>query len=100
MSKPKKAPSPDIVVPTIVATGEKEHALKALFREDNAPVLKSVGYSLVPGLTGQGRFVSYVITSQGDQVLNIEVEQPNLKAIAEESAKMAFVNTLMRDDEW
>lgn len=88
----------DIVQPTISFDGDKEHALKALFKEDKAPVLKSIGYATIPGVERYGRYVSYVITSQGDKILNIEVGQPNLKAIAEDEAKISFVTEFMGDD--
>lgn len=89
----------ELVQPVVVFNGEKEHALKALFRADKAPVLKSIGFGTVPGIEGHGRFVSYVITSQGDKILNIEVTQPNLKAIAVDDAKISFVTVFEGDEE-
>ena len=97
---PKKKQSPEeIVKPSIHIEGDKEHALKLLFREDDAPIIKSVGYAPLAGLPGHGRYIAYIVTSQADKVLSIEVEQPNLKGIAEESAKMAFVETFMGTEE-
>lgn len=98
---PKKQKNPeDLVQPSIIVEGDKEHALRVLFKEDDAPILKSVGYCKIPGLISNGgTYVSYIVTSQGDKVLGIEVEQPNLIGIAEESAKMAFANTFMGVDE-
>lgn len=88
----------EIVQPSIVFEGDKEHALKALFREDKPPVLKSIGYGVIPGVEGYGKFASYTITSQGDKILKVEVGQPNLKAIVEDEAKIAFVTTFMGDE--
>jgi hypothetical protein len=98
MAKVNQKKLEDIVQPTLVFDGDKEHALKALFRNDNAPILKTIGYGTIPGVEGYGRFVSYVLTSQGDKVLSIEVGQPNLKAIVEDEAKIAFVTTFMENE--
>lgn len=91
-ASPKKLE--EIVQPIIVVDGEKEHALKALFRSDKAPIIKSIGYTTVPGLEGIGRHVAYVITSQGDKVLNVEVTLPNMLGVAVEAAKTWFVTEL------
>lgn len=99
MSKTKKQPAnADIIKPTIVFDGDKDHALQELFKEGNAPILKSVGLVKIDTLPGLGKFVAYVITTQGDKVLNIEVEQPNLREIAEETSKISFVTTFMGQD--
>ncbi len=96
----KKGPDPEIVRPTVFFEGDQEHALKKLFKDDSAPVLKSVGYARLPGLEGQhAAYVAYTLTTQGEKVLNIEVEQPNLRGIAEEAAKTAFVTELMRGED-
>lgn len=87
-----------IVKPTMRFDGDKAHVLETLLKENDAPTLKSIGYMRMPGL-GQSAYVAYVITSKGNKVLEIEVEEPNLKAIAEESAKISFVNNFMRGEE-
>lgn len=88
----------DIVQPSVVFDGDKDHALRLLFKQNEAPVLKSIGFGPIPGVEGYGRFVSYVMTSQGDKILSIEVGQPNLKPIAEDEAKIAFVTNFMGDE--
>lgn len=103
MPAPKKVQnqSPeDIVKPSIHIEGDKEHALRVLFKEESAPIIKSVGCIRIPGLNVQGgSYVSFVMTSKGSEILSIVVEQPNLRAIAEESAKMAFVDTCLSGEE-
>lgn len=93
MPKPsKKQPDfSDIVKPIIRVNGEK-HILESIFEGplEDLPELKSVGYA--PVKSGSHSWVSYVITTKGKEVINIEVSEPDLKAIAEESAKISFVN--------
>jgi hypothetical protein len=57
------------------------------------PTIKSVGYARM----GEGRhnWVSYVITSKGREVLSIEVADPDMRQIAEEQAKISFVESLV-----
>lgn len=80
-----------IVEPSIKFDGEK-NILEKIFDglPEDMPELKSVGYAKVSD--GQHGFLSYTITSRGREIIKIEVEEPNLRAIAEESAKIAFVN--------
>lgn len=87
MARPKKITEnkdASIVRPLVVVEGES-HILKTL---SEMPMLKSVGYVK---LDGTNSWISYTITSQGKSVLSIEVGEPNLRAIAEESAKISFV---------
>lgn len=99
MAKVQQSKKPeDVVEPIIVVDGEREHVLKTLFRDEKAPVLKSVGFAHIPGSSGFAQYVSYTIMSQGDKILNIEVSLPNLKKIAEDEAKTAFVSTFLGDE--
>ena len=97
MSKAKKLQEvkESVIVPSIQIEG-KEHALQELFNKEDAPEIKSVGYAKVPGTN---QYISYTITSKGTEVVKIEVEEPNLRQIAEESAKICFVNTFMTVEE-
>lgn len=85
------------VIPSIEIAGHK-NGFQALFEGDPAkiPTLKSVGYCQMPGTN---TFVSYKILSKGGKILKIECEEPNLRPIAEESAKIAFVSTFMSGDD-
>ncbi len=101
MSKPKKVNGTEaIIVPTMHFEGDKEHVMEALFKgePDEKPILKSVGYTRLDALKGQACYVSYVITSQGEKILKVEVEQPDTKFITEESSKIAFVNEFMKGE--
>ncbi len=100
MSRPakvKESSPAEVVKPSVIFEGDKEHALITLFRgpEDELPLVKSIGYMKLPNYN---RYVSYVITTKGDKVVSFEVEQPDLKAIAEESAKISFVTCFMDQD--
>lgn len=86
--KPQKADS-TIIRPLIQVAGEK-HALQKIYDGEKKPVLKAIGYAQ---LKEGNNWVSYVVTFQGDKVLSIEVDEPNLRQIAEESSKISFVTT-------
>lgn len=91
MPKPQKDKKDSIVKPLIHVDGE-EHPFEKLFLGEGkrAPILKSIGYAKI-----EGGFVSYVITSRGPHVLGIEVSEPDLRPIAEDSTKVNFVNLFM-----
>jgi hypothetical protein len=83
--------SKDVVQPSI-RFGEEKHILETLFdgKQENMPEIKSIGYKRLDDKPNS--WISYVITTKGREVVSIEVEEPNLRGIAEESAKIAFVN--------
>jgi len=88
----KKKQSNSIVKPSIVEAGKK-HVLETMFDSDKAPVIKSIGYKRLS--ESPNSWVSYVITSRGKEILDIQVEEPNVRGIAEDSAKVAFVTSFM-----
>lgn len=67
------------------------------YLNDNDVELKSVGYFKIPG--SNHSYVSYTITSVGGKVTEIICDEPNMKAIAEESAKISFVSHFVDADE-
>ncbi len=69
------------------AQGER-HILEDILDSDpdDMPTIRSVGYTKVGG-----GWVSYVLTSKGREVLSIEVSDPDMRQIAEETAKISFV---------
>ncbi len=73
----------------------KGHALSELFESNSAPVIKSVGHTRLPGTN---MHVSYTIHSKGTQVLKVEVGEPNVRPIAEEEAKLNFVDCFLNDE--
>lgn len=81
----------NIVEPS-VRFGTDKNILEDLFDgpADDMPELKSVGYQKVG--EGSHSWISFTITTKGREVIKVEVEEPNVRAIAEESAKIAFVN--------
>lgn len=82
------------IIKPIVRDQKFKNVLEKIFEGDpeKLPVLKSIGYALV----GAGNsWVSYVIKSRGKEILSIEVSEPNLRQIAEESAKTDFVTNFM-----
>src|SRR4051812_28268473 len=93
----KKLPSEteSAVICPIIRNNDEPHLLEDIFKgpEDEMPVIKSVGYMRLT--TGVNSWVSYTITTQGERVLKIEVDEPNVRAIAEESAKTAFVTSFV-----
>lgn len=82
-----------VVKPSVTFEGDsKEHVLETLMNSSQAPVVTSVGVMRVPGTNN---YISYTVKTQGTKVVSIEVEEPNLRAIAEETAKINFVNLFM-----
>lgn len=95
MAKSKSTPKPsaDIIKPLIKVEGE-QHVLQKKLLAGNAPELTSIGYINL----GEGRahnWVSYVIKTKGSEVLSIEVGEPDMRAIAEETAKINFADLFM-----
>lgn len=93
MAKLTKKLTDSIIQPLIRVEGE-QHVFEKIFDEtpEKLPTLKSIGYS---NIEGTNTWVSYVLTTKGKDVLSIEVDEPNLRAIAEESSKINFVNHFM-----
>lgn len=74
----------------------KEDQAAKIFNDDpNAPIVKSVGYCKIPN---SNLYLSFIIHTQGANVIKVEVEEPNLRPIIEESAKLNFVNIFMNQD--
>lgn len=94
MSRKNKETNLSSIVKTHVSQGKTKHPLQAILDGDpkDFPILKSIGYASMG--TGAS-WVSYVITSRGTEILSIDVSEPNLKQIAEDTAKMEFVEQLM-----
>lgn len=93
MAKPLKKPvAKEEFVKPLIRSGDQKHAFEAMFESDKMPTLKSVGYAQ---LEGTSHFVSYVLTTRGKEVLNIEVSEPNLRSITEDSAKITFIDQFM-----
>lgn len=95
MSKTKTKKS--VIKPLISVAGET-HELEKLFEGDQntLPEIKSVGYMRLGEKANN--WVSYVITTKGDKVLSIEVDEPNMQLIAQESAQISFVNLFIDKD--
>ena len=84
----------DPVVETVVRD-DKTKSVNSMFQDsgdESAPVFQAVGYAQVPGTN---QYVSYTLFIQNGAIIKVEVEEPNLRAIAEESSKLNFVNIFM-----
>lgn len=95
MAKPKTKKASDLIEESIQVEGStKEHILKTIFDGDASeiPTITSIGYM---GLKGSNKFISYIITSKGKDILKIEVSEPDHRAIAEDESKINFVNCFM-----
>lgn len=94
--KNEKFPRPELVR-SMVFDPPVEHPLVTFGESDDfdqVPELVSVGMYHIPD---SKNFVAFKMVSKGGQVLKLEVEEPNLRAIAEESAKIFFVREFMDD---
>jgi hypothetical protein len=94
MAKAKKETGP-LIQPSIRVEGEK-HILETM-SETEIPEMKAVGYAKLTD-NHQHNWISYVIKFKGKDVLSIEVDEPNMRAIAEETSKINFT-TLFIDTE-
>lgn len=96
MAKQKaiKKPAVDNIVQPIIREEGVPHVLESMFNKDpnGMPTLKSIGYAKIDGTNS---YVSYVLTTKGREVLCIEVAEPDMRAIAEESTKINFVEQFM-----
>lgn len=92
-----KTPKKESVIQPVIRVEGEQHVFEDMEAAGELPILKSVGYARVSPTSRE--FVSYVITSRGQEVLNVEVSEPNLRAIAEDDAKTAFVSNFMTGDE-
>lgn len=89
MSKNNKK---SVVTPIIKIEGHT-NVLEDMIKGSDAPTLKSVGYARVG--EGSNNWVSYVITTRGTEVIEIQVDEPNMREVAEESSKINFVQEFM-----
>lgn len=92
ISKLKVVESVSSIVKPIIREGDKKHLLEIMLDGDpnKYPIIKAVGY--MPIRDGQAGWISYTITTKGREVLSIEVSEPDGRLLAEDGAKIAFVN--------
>lgn len=93
MSKTKK--KTEAVVQPIIRVDGQPHVLETMFEgsTEELPLMKSVGYMRLND--NKNSWISYVITTRGKEVVSVEVSEPNLRPIAEESAKISFVQSFV-----
>jgi len=94
--------APQIIFPDVRVAGEN-HPLEDMWIDGNFPELKAVG--CCPMKCGENaagnpimRWMSYTMTTKGPNVTKIEISEPDIKAIAEETAKIAFVTHFIDQD--
>jgi len=96
MSKAKltKEEVSTIIKPIIKEEEGTKHPLSILFTQkpELLQELTSVGLFRLPDTN---KFISYTIKSKGTEVISIEVSEPDLRAICEETSKIAFVENFM-----
>lgn len=90
-----KAVKKTIVKETMDFGTKDSHPVVSLIDSNEAPEIKSVGLFRLPETN---TYVSFTMITKGREVVSIEVEQPNLRAVAEESAKISFVSTFMDNE--
>lgn len=90
MAKPKKQEESVIIERVIRSAEDAIHPLDKLINSEDAPEIRSVGFMRISETSNT--WISYVMTTKGNKVIKVEVDEPNLRVIAEESAKIQFVN--------
>lgn len=102
MAKPKKQEQvetksePSYIEPTLKFDDKHKNEFIEHVKNDE-PELTAVGYARIPGTNN---YSAYVIKIVGDKVIKMIVDEPNLKLVAEESAKIQFVNEFVRNEEF
>lgn len=81
------------IIKPIIATTD-EHPLLAYFTQHPELLIPITSIGLMK-LPDTNRYISYTIISKGSEILSIEVAEPDLRAIAEEAGKIAFVENFM-----
>lgn len=96
----KTAEKRAIIKPTIDFGDNKKHAMEKLLHgeEESLPTLKAVGVTkvLLPNQTQA--WTSYTVHFRGNNVVQVDVDEPNMAQIAVEQAKMNFVHIFMKDE--
>ena len=92
MSKASKTAPKSVCEPSVVIEG---HTNPFIPFYESGPELTAVGYVRIPGTN---EYSSYTITIKDGVVTKVVCEEPNLKVIAEESAKIAFINNFVDKD--
>lgn len=99
MAKPKKTEqattSDSYIKPAVAIEGHKNAFIKHV--ETDEPELMAVGMARIPGTN---EYAAYTIKIVGDKVVKMTVDEPNLKRISEETAKIAFIDTFINSEEF
>ncbi len=85
-----------IIRPLIQVDQGLKHPLEDVF--NNPALLKEMKAVSMIRVPGRNTFCSALIRFKGDQIISIEVGEPNLKAIAVDEAKINFVNEFLNED--
>lgn len=91
MAKPKKQEETNqVAIERVIRSAEDAvHPLDKLINSEDAPEIRSVGFMRIS--EASNTWISYVMITKGNKVIKVEVDEPNLRVIAEESAKIQFV---------
>ena len=92
--------SENVIVPSVKINGEV-HEMEKMFNEldiSKLPILTSVGMIKLDN-NRRNQYVSFVMTSQGSKVLKIEVDEPNLYAIAVDATKQSIMTRVIETEE-
>ena len=92
MSKAKRIPADVQVAQALVQSFEKENTEKS-----ELPIITSIGLVKIPNQDHES-WVVVTIMSQGDKIISTEMTEPNMKAIAVDSGKIAFVKLFVRGE--
>lgn len=65
--------------------------------EEEQPELRAVGFARVPGTNN---YAAYVLIVKGDKVIKMTVDEPNMRNVAEEAAKIQFVDIFVNSEEF
>lgn len=89
----KKAKENATFIKPAIRVNGQDHVIETLFKQGKTPKFAAVGVSQLE--PGKNSWVSYLLEIVGDKVVSMEVGEPNLRAIAEEEAKIGFVTKFL-----
>lgn len=96
MAKPAKKTEEvkeSIIQASTTIEGHKNAFIEYIEKEK--PELTTIGYARVPGTN---TYASFVVKFKDGVMTSMVVDEPNLKIVAEDSAKISFVNELTKEE--
>lgn len=93
MAKKSNLNKSESIIQPLIRSNNEPHIFETM---KELPELVSVGYCKASD--ERNSWVSYKMTTKGNKIIKIECDEPNLRQIAEESAKISFVSSFVDEE--